>query len=166
MTELVEISPDENIIAQTATSGIPEITESGETPPPADDGSRAETQEEFEIIDDDDQLILQKDIIVQEEIIVQDKTMEPEMEAFVESLLQEVDVMCPVCKGTGKYYFHDDCTLCDGVGKLFDHGDESRQHVDELEAVYAIGDKKPERRGTTDGDWQKIRITLDSGSGG
>ena len=30
--------------------------------------------------------------------------------------------------------------------------------------VYAIGDKKPERRGTTYGEWQKIRITLDSGS--
>ena len=29
--------------------------------------------------------------------------------------------------------------------------------------VYAIGDKKPERRGTTDGEWQKIRIALDSG---
>ena len=64
MTELVEMIADKNIIAQTATSGIPEITESGEAPRPADDGRWAETQEEFEIIDDDDQIIVQKQIIV------------------------------------------------------------------------------------------------------
>ena len=30
--------------------------------------------------------------------------------------------------------------------------------------VYAIGDKKPEPYGSTDSEWQKIRITLDSGA--
>ena len=46
------------------------------------------------------------------------------MEAFVESLLQEVDVVCPVCEGTGDEYFHDGCALCHGIGKLFESGDE------------------------------------------
>ena len=41
-------------------------------------------------------------------------------------------------------YFGDSCTLCDGLGKLLEYNDESHQHVDESEAVDAIGDKKPE----------------------
>ena len=42
LTELFEIIVDENIITQTAASGIPVITESGEAPPPADDDRWAE----------------------------------------------------------------------------------------------------------------------------
>ena len=36
--------------------------------------------------------------------------------------------------------------------------------IDEYEYICAIGDRKPERYGTADAEWQKIRITLDSGS--
>ena len=86
------------------------------------------------------------------------------METFVESLLQEVDVICPVCGGAGKYDFCDDCSLCDGIGKLLEYGDEGRQCPDESEVAYAVGDSKPECRGTAEEEWQNIRITLDSGS--
>ena len=34
----------DNVVALSAASGIPVVTESGEAPPPADDGRRAETQ--------------------------------------------------------------------------------------------------------------------------
>ena len=44
-----------------------------------------------------------------------------------------------------------------------EYGDESGRHDDAAEVVYAIGDKTPERYGPTDSEWQKIRITLDSG---
>ena len=50
-----------------------------------------------------------------EEIIVQEEITEPEMETFVEKLLQETDVVCPICAGTGKHDFHDDCALCDSI---------------------------------------------------
>ena len=51
--------------------------------------------------------------------------------------------------------------MCDGVGKLLEYNDGDHQHDD---AVNAFGDKKPERRVEKSGGWQKIRITLDSGS--
>ena len=44
--------------------------------------------------------------------------------------------------------------MCDGSGKLIDYKDE----------VCTVGDKKPVRQGERIGNWQKIRITLDSGS--
>ena len=72
LTEFVEIIVEKNIMTQTAASGIPVVTESGEAPLPADDGRWAEHQEEFEIVDDNDQIIVQKQIIVQEEIIAQE----------------------------------------------------------------------------------------------
>ena len=90
--------------------------------------------------------------------------MDPDVEAFVEELMQETDVICCLCEGTGMDYFGDSCTLCDGLGKLLEYDDESHRHVDESEAVDAIGDKRPERRVVSDGDWQKVRITLDSAS--
>ena len=68
-----------------------------------------------------------------------------------------------MCEGTGKDYFQDDRALCGGLGKFLDDGDEDRG-VGELETICAIGDRKPERYGSTDTEWQKIRITLDSGS--
>ena len=82
-----------------------------------------------------------------EEIIVREEIMEKEMEHFVNNLLQETDVVCPVCEGTGKDYFHNNCALCDGIGKLLEYGDGSGRHDNESEVVYAIGDKKPERYG-------------------
>ena len=53
---------------------------------------------------------------------------------------------------------------------MFDYDDleetipEAKAIIGECEAVYAVGDRKPQRCGTTDTDWQKIRITLGSGS--
>ena len=122
----------------------------------------------------DDKIIVQKEInqsvssdeqiIVQDEIIIREKFMEPLTVAFVEELLHETDVICPICEGTSKDYFHDDCALCDVIGKLLEYGDERERHDDESEDVYAIGDKKPKRYGSTDSEWQKIRFTLDPGS--
>ena len=56
----------------------------------------AETQEEYEVIDDDDDQRIEIDghILGQEDIIVQDETMNPDVEAFVEELMQETDVIC------------------------------------------------------------------------
>ena len=99
-----------------------------------------------------------------EQIISQVEIMESQIEAFVEGLPQEVDVVCPDCEGTGRDYFHDDCPLCDSLGKLLDDGDDDHRGAEESETAYAIRDRKPERHGSTDTDWQKIRITLDSGS--
>ena len=116
-------------------------------------------------MDDDDQIIVNDEhIIVQEDIIVQGEIMDPEIETFVEELMQETDVICCLCNGTGRDDFGDDCTLCDGIGKLLECDDESHQHAGQSDAVDATSDKKPERRVVTDGEWQKIRITLDSGS--
>ena len=76
------------------------VTESGEAPPPADDGRRAETQEELEIMDGDDQIIVSDEhIIVQEDIIVQGEIMDPDVEAFVEEFMQEFDAICCFCLG-------------------------------------------------------------------
>ena len=44
--------------------------------------------------------------------------MDPDFVAFAEELMQETDVICCLCEGTGMDYFGDDCTLCDGLGKL------------------------------------------------
>ena len=136
-------------------------------------------REEFKRIDDDHIIgqgdVVDEKIIVREEtiepsvssdeqIIVQEEIMESEMEAFVDGLLQEVDVVCPGCEGTGRDYFHGDCRLCDSLGKLLDDGDDDHRGAEESETAYAIRDRKPERHGSTDTDWQKIRITLYSGS--
>ena len=51
--------------------------------------------------------------------------------------------------------------MCDGVGKLLEYDDSDHHHDD---TVNTDGDKKPERRVEKVGDWQKIRITSDSGS--
>ena len=53
------------------------------------------------------------------------------------------------------------CPLCDGLDQILEYDDECYRHVEESEAVDAIGDRQPERRIASDGDWQKIRITLD-----
>lgn len=141
-------------------------------------------QEDFESIDDDHIDVVDEQIIVQEEIvepsvssdeqiIVREEIMEYEMEAFVEGLLQEGDVVWSICKGTGKYDSHDGCPLCEGLGgcplceglgKLLNDGDDDHQCDEESETIYAIGDQKPERYGSTDADWQHFRITLESGS--
>ena len=117
-------------------------------------------REEFERIDDDH--IIEQNVSRYEQIIVQEEIMESDMEAFV-GLLQETDVVCPVCEGTGKDYFHDDCALCDGIGMLLEYGDGDHRCADESETMYAIGDQKPERYRSTNTDWQKIHITVDSG---
>ena len=162
-TEFIESVVDEDVVALSVASGIPVVTESGEAPPFPDDGRRAETQEEYEVIDDDDQSIeIDDHILVQKDVIVKDEIMVPDVEALVEEVMQETDVMCCLCEGTGMDYFGDSCTLCDGLGTPLEYDDESHRHVDESEAVDAIGDKRPERRVVSDGDWQKIRITLDS----
>ena len=130
MTNCIGSVVDEDVVALSVASGIPVGTESGEAPPPADDGRRAETQEEFEIVDDDDQIIVNDEhIIVQEDIIVQGEIMDPEIETFVEELLQETDVICCLCSGTGRDYFGDDCTLCDGIRKRLNCDDESHRSV-------------------------------------
>ena len=101
LKELFENVVDDDVIVLSAASGISVVTESGEAPPPADDGRRAETQEEFEIVDGDDQIIVNDEhIIVQEDIIVQGEIMDPEIETFVEELLQETDVICCLCNCT------------------------------------------------------------------
>ena len=41
---------------------------------------------------------------------------------------------------------------------------EEELYMDEHETIFAIGDRKPERYGSTDTEWQKIRIIMDSGS--
>ena len=112
---------------------------------------------------DDDEIMIASDeqIIAQEEIFVQNEIMDPEMEEFIEDILQEDDVICCLCEGCGMDFFGGECTLCDGFGKLLDYGDGDHNHDD---AVNAVGDKKPERRVEKVGDWQKIRTTLDSGS--
>ena len=51
---------------------------------------------------DDDQIIVNDEhIIVQEDIIVQGEIMDPEIETSVEEFLQEIDVICCLCNGTG-----------------------------------------------------------------
>ena len=52
----------------------------------------------------------------------------------------------------------------DNLEKTIPDGVEEMLHVDGHETIYAIGDRKPQRYGTADTDWQKIRITLDPGS--
>ena len=72
--------------------------------------TRAETQEEYELVEDDDQIIVSNEhILVQEDIIVQGETMDPDVEAFVEEFMQETDAVCCLCEGTGKDYFGDSC---------------------------------------------------------
>ena len=83
LRKLFENVVDEDVMALSAASGISVVTESGEAIPPADDGRRVETQEEFEIVDDDDQIIVNDEhIIVQEDIIVQGEIIDPEIETF------------------------------------------------------------------------------------
>ena len=128
LTELVD-----DVVALSAASGIPVVTGSGEAPPPADDGRRAETQlaegsfpkvhellEEFEVIDDDVQNMIDNHILVQEDIIVQDSIMDPDVEAFIGNLMEETDVICILCDGSGKAYFGDHCPLCDGLVKIIE----------------------------------------------
>ena len=91
------------------------ITESGKAPPPAEDGRQAETQsffevrestEEFEIVEDDEIMIaIDEQTIAQEEIFVQHEIMDPEMEEFVEGILQEDDVICCLCEGSSLDFF-------------------------------------------------------------
>ena len=52
----------------------------------------------------------------------------------------------------------------DDLEKTIPDDVEGTLNVDGRETIYAIGDRKPQRNGTADTDWQKIRITLDSGS--
>ena len=95
MMEMMEGVVDGVVVTLSVASGIPVVTGFGEAPPSADDGRRAETQEEYEVIDDDDQSIAIDDhILVQEDIIVHDETMDPDVEAFVEEFMQETDVIC------------------------------------------------------------------------
>ena len=117
---------------------------------------------ELEIVDDDrtvgqvqtidDKIPVQEDIMDQiissdEEIIVRAEIMEPEMETFVDGLLQETDVVCWICEGAGKDYFHDDCALCDGIGKLLEYGDESGRHDDESELCMPLATSNPSATG-------------------
>ena len=44
--------------------------------------------------------------------------------------------------------------MCDGIGRF----------EEIVDSVDAVGDKQPDRRITSEGEWQKIRITHDSGS--
>ena len=41
---------------------------------------------------------------------------------------------------------------------------EGKVIIGSCETIYAVGDRKPQRYGRTGTDWQKVRITLDSGS--
>ena len=41
---------------------------------------------------------------------------------------------------------------------------EGKVIIGNCETIYAVGDRKPQRYGKTVTDWQKIRITLGSGS--
>ena len=56
LIKLVENIADENVITSTATPGIPVITESRVVFPAAHEAGVAETQEEFEIVDDNENL--------------------------------------------------------------------------------------------------------------
>ena len=72
-----------------------------------------------------------------------------------------VDVIIIIKPGVRPYdaWFDSDnleTTIPDVVEKML--------HVDGHETIYAISDRKPQRYGTADTDWQKIRITFDSGS--
>ena len=131
----------------TGTPGISLITESRVVLPPADEAGEAKTQEElseeFEVIDDD------------EPIIVQEENMDPELEGFIDDILREEDIICRFCDGTGLDYFGHECPMCDGLCKF----------VDNIAAVNAVGGASSRGRVVENiGDWQKIRITLDSGS--
>ena len=52
-------------------------------------------------ISSDEQVIVQEEIIAREDITIHGETMDPEMEEFVENLLNEDDVRCCLCSGTG-----------------------------------------------------------------
>ena len=71
---------------------------------------------------DDDEIIVASDeqIIAQEEIVVQNEIIDPEMEEFIENILQEDDVICCLRDGSVLDFFGDERTLCDGVGKLLE----------------------------------------------
>jgi hypothetical protein len=93
---------------------------------------------EFEIIDDDEVAV----------------TMDTETEELIENLMPEDEAICCLCKGSGQFFDDLECTLCNGIGKLADCDND----------VCAVGDKRPAKPAEKIGDWQKIRITLDSGS--
>ena len=106
--------------------------------------------EEFEVVDDDE--FIGTSTSSDEQIIVREEIMDQELENFIDDILQEDDYICVYCDGTGLDYFGHECPLCDGLGKI----------VEFTESVDAVGDRQPDRRVASEGDWQKIRITLDS----
>jgi hypothetical protein len=145
LREVAELLED----MSTGTPGISLITESRVVLPPADEAGEAETQEElseeFEVVDD---MQVDKMIFVDEQII------DPELEEFINGAIGGGDCVCTFCKGSGIDYFDQECPMCDGLGKC----------IEFMESVDAVGDKQPDRKTVNEGDWQKIRITLDSGS--
>ena len=145
LSEVAELLED----MSTGTPGISSITESRVVLPPADEAGEAETQEElseeFEVVDD-----TQSD----EMIFVEQETIDPELKRFIDDAIGGGDCVCSFCKGTGLDFFGQDCPMCDGIGRC----------VEFIESVDAVGDKQPDRRIASEGGWQKIRITLDSGS--
>ena len=102
---------------------------------------------------DDDEFI-GVSISSDEQILAQEEIMDQELENFIDNILQEDGYICGFCDGTGLNYFGHKCPMCDGLGKI----------VGFNETVNAVGDRQPERRVVSEGDWQKICITLDSGA--
>ena len=70
-----------------------------------------------------------------EQILVQKEIMDHELENCIDNVLQEADVICRFCDGTGLDYFGHECPMCDGLGKIVEYSD----------TVNAIGDAKLER---------------------
>ena len=103
------------------------------------------------MVDDDE--VIERSTSSDEQILVQEEIMDPELENFIDNILREDYYICGFCDGTGLDYFSDECPRCDGLGTI----------VDCIDTVNAVGDAKPGRVEKV-GDWQKIRITLDSGS--
>ena len=134
MHGLAELSEAAELLEDmsTATPGISSITESRVVLPPADEAGAAEIQEEFEVVDDDE--VIEVSTSSDEQILVQQEIMDPELENFVDNILQEDDYICGFCDGTGLDYFGHECPMCDGLGKI----------VDCSETVNAVGDAKPE----------------------
>ena len=89
-----------------------------------------------------------------ETIFVDEGIIDPELNKFIDDTIDGGDCACPACEGSGLDYFGQKCPMCDGLGEC----------VEFMESVDAVGDKQPDRKVVSGGEWQKIRITLDSGS--
>ena len=90
--------------------------------------------------------------------------IESEIEAFVSELHHDEEHSECGCRGPITCISCIVSSRSEDVGSPPSKSADEELYIDEHETSFAIGDRKAERYGSTDTEWQKIRITFDSSS--